>query len=130
MVDDVVLNKAASIERAIRRARDEYAGDPANLTGNLTKQDAIVLNLQRACEAAIDLAMVLVARGRLGVPQTSRDAFDLLAAAGQAPTDVIATLFSRGFFRSRPAGVSISRPPGLRTGRRTPYAPVFTSFSP
>ncbi len=85
MVDDVVLNKAASIERAIRRAREEYAGDPANLTGNLTKQDAIVLNLQRACEAAIDLAMVLVARGRLGVPQTSRDAFDLLAAAGLVP---------------------------------------------
>ena len=83
MVDDVVLNKAASIERAIARAREEYADNPANLRANQTKQDAIILNLQRACEAAIDLAMHVVARERLGVPQSSRDAFELLANAGR-----------------------------------------------
>lgn len=81
-VDDIILNKVASIERAIGRARAEYAGDSANLTADITKQDSIVLNLQRACEAAIDLAMVLVARARLGVPQASRDAFEMLAQAG------------------------------------------------
>lgn len=79
-VDDVTLNKAASIERAIARVHAEHAGQRENLYDDQTKQDAIILNLQRACEAAIDLAMHLVARRRLGVPQTSRDAFDLLAA--------------------------------------------------
>jgi hypothetical protein len=27
MADDVLLNKAAAIERAVRRVREEYAGD-------------------------------------------------------------------------------------------------------
>ena len=60
MADDVLLNKAASIERAVRRVREEYAGDDGNLLANQTKQDAIILNLQRACESSIDAAMHLV----------------------------------------------------------------------
>jgi len=82
MADDVLLNKAAAIERAVRRALDEYGGDAANLRGNLTRQDSIVLNLQRACESSIDAAMHLVRIHRLGVPQDTRDAFDLLESAG------------------------------------------------
>src|SRR5690606_5251310 len=77
MADDVVLNKAAIIERCVARVREEYADDPRNLTDNITRQDSIILNLQRACEAAIDLAMHVVRRRRLGVPQETRDAFRL-----------------------------------------------------
>lgn len=82
MADDVILNKATSIERCLQRIREEYAGDDNNLFTNQTKQDAIVLNLQRACETAIDLAMYVVNQRRLGVPQESRDAFTLLQTAG------------------------------------------------
>jgi uncharacterized protein YutE (UPF0331/DUF86 family) len=81
VTDDVVLNKIAAIERCLRRARDDYGGDPSRLE-NPTVEDAIVLNLQRACESSIDLAMRLVARRRLGVPQESRAAFELLEKAG------------------------------------------------
>jgi len=45
MADDVLLNKAATIERCVRRVREEHAGDDANLSSNQTRQDAIVLNL-------------------------------------------------------------------------------------
>ena len=79
-MDDVILAKAAAIERCVRRVREVYAGDPANLTDDLTRQDSIILNLQRACEAVIDLAMHLVRKGRLGIPQDSREAFDLLVS--------------------------------------------------
>jgi len=82
MADDVILNKATSIERCLQRILEEYAGDDNNLFTNQTKQDAIVLNLQRACETAIDLAMYVVNQRRLGVPQESRDAFTLLQTAG------------------------------------------------
>ena len=78
MVDDVLLNKAAIIERCLVRVRAEHDGDDRVLYENITKQDSIILNLQRACEAAIDLAMHLVAARRLGIPQESREAFDLL----------------------------------------------------
>ena len=82
MADDVILNKATSVERCLQRILEEYAGDDNNLFTNQTKQDAIVLNLQRACETAIDLAMYVVNQRRLGVPQESRDAFTLLQTAG------------------------------------------------
>ncbi len=48
MADDVILNKAASIERCLHRIEEEYASNDQNLVENQTKQDAIVLNLQRA----------------------------------------------------------------------------------
>jgi uncharacterized protein YutE (UPF0331/DUF86 family) len=79
-MDDVLLNKAAIIERCLRRIAEEYAADPARLS-NFTYQDAILLNVTRACQAAIDLAMHIVAREHLGVPQSSAQAFDLLASA-------------------------------------------------
>lgn len=81
MVDDVVFNKVEIIERCIRRIQEEYQGNFLNLE-NYTKQDSIILNIQRSCEASIDLAMHLVASKGLGIPQSSRDAFDFLQQAG------------------------------------------------
>ena len=74
MADDVLVNKAAAIERAVRRVRDEHGNDDGNLLTNQTRQDAIILNLQRACESSIDAAMHLVRVRRLGVPQETREA--------------------------------------------------------
>ncbi len=88
MADDVVLNKAATIERCLQRVLTEYAGDEQNLVANQTKQDAIILNLQRACETAIDLAMYVVSQRKLGVPQDSRDAFVFLQTSGIIPADL------------------------------------------
>lgn len=81
-MDDVLVNKAAIIERCIARVREEYAGDDRNLTADQRRQDSIVLNLQRACEASIDMAMHVVRVRRLGVPQETRDGFVLLRDAG------------------------------------------------
>ena len=100
MVDDVRLNKAAIIERCLARVRAEYGDDDANLTDNLTKQDSIILNLQRASEAAIDLAMHLVREHRLGVPQDSRQAFDLLREAGLLAPDLAERLVRMVGFRN------------------------------
>lgn len=77
MVNDVVLNKCSVIERCLNRICEEYAGEPCSLR-NFTKQDSIVLNLVRVCEASIDLAMHIVSEQRLGIPQSSRDAFEIL----------------------------------------------------
>mgnify|MGYP000938531320 CR=1 FL=1 len=78
---DVVYNKAQIIERCLQRVYEEYEGNPDNLA-NFTKQDSIILNIQRSCEAAIDLAMHLVAELKLGLPQNSRDAFTMLHNKG------------------------------------------------
>jgi uncharacterized protein YutE (UPF0331/DUF86 family) len=82
MVDDVLINKAAIIERCAARAREEYDRDPASFGSDYTRQDAAILNIQRACEAALDMGQHLIRRERLGVPQSARDVFALLADAG------------------------------------------------
>lgn len=81
MTDDVLLNKAATIERCVARAREEYAANPDEFALNFTRQDAAILNIQRACEAALDIGQHIIRRESLGVPQSARDVFALLAQA-------------------------------------------------
>lgn len=77
-MDDVIVNKTATIERCVARVREVYDDNPNNLTQDLLRQDSIVLNMQRGCEAAVGLAMHLCRKRQLGVPQHSRDAFRFL----------------------------------------------------
>lgn len=78
--DDVCRNKAAIMERTLRRMKEEFRADPE--LKNFTHVDAMTLNLERACQAAIDLAVHIAARGHLGMPGNSADAFRLLHRAG------------------------------------------------
>lgn len=55
-MNDVILNKVTTIERFINRIHEVFDDCPNNLK-DFTKQDSIILNIQRACEASIDLAM-------------------------------------------------------------------------
>lgn len=77
--DDVVLNKAALIERCVARAREEYDKDPLTFAGDCSRQDAAILNIQRACQGALDMGQHLIRRERLGVPESARDVFQVLA---------------------------------------------------
>ena len=100
MADDVMLNKAAIIERCLRRIDEDYRGHEKELGTNYTRQDAIILNLQRACEASIDMAMHSVHVHGLGLPQQSRDAFQLLQDAGFIPADLCTKMKSMVGFRN------------------------------
>ena len=69
LADDVLINKSATVERCVSRARQEYEYDPANFVTDFTRQDAAILNVQRACEAVLDMGQHIVRREGLGVPQ-------------------------------------------------------------
>lgn len=99
MQSDVIINKAAIIEKCIKRINEEYGGDPENLK-NYTKQDSIILNIQRAAEACIDMAMHIVAEKSYGIPQNSRDAFELLQVNGFISTELSSKLKSMVGFRN------------------------------
>ena len=73
----VIINKFDTIQRCINRINEEYENNAENLS-DYRKMDGIVLNLQRACETVTDIAMYIVATRNLGVPQTKREAFELL----------------------------------------------------
>jgi uncharacterized protein YutE (UPF0331/DUF86 family) len=80
MVDrDLVLAKVATLERCLARidtVRERPGLNP------LDRQDILVLNLQRAVQAMLDLAAHVVAREGLGVPDDLAASFDLLKRAG------------------------------------------------
>ena len=82
MADDVLMNKASTVERCVARVRQEYDKGPATFGADFTRQDAAILNLQRACEACLDMGQYLLRRERLGLPQSARDVFGLLAQGG------------------------------------------------
>jgi uncharacterized protein YutE (UPF0331/DUF86 family) len=79
-MNDVVINKIQSIQRCVRRAREEYQADSDGFATNYTRQDAALLNVLRACETAIDLANHVVRADKLGIPVSSADSFKLLQA--------------------------------------------------
>ncbi|MDZ7853022.1 MAG: DUF86 domain-containing protein [Halomonas sp.] len=100
MADDLLLNKAASIERCVARAREEYAKDPTTFAEDLTRQDAAILNLQRACEASIDAGNRLIRLQRLGLPQSAREVFDILARAGLIEVSLATSMKQMTGFRN------------------------------
>lgn len=100
MVDDVLINKASSIERCVARAREEYDKDPDSFAVDLTRQDAAILNIQRACEAALDMGQHLIRRERLGVPQGARDVFQWLSQGGWVSPSLLTNLKNMVGFRN------------------------------
>ena len=96
--DDILINKAAIIERCVRRMLEESRACP--LLDDYTHIDALTLNIERACQAAIDMAMHVVADRHLGVPQSTADAFSLLQRSGLIDLPLAAALQGMVGFRN------------------------------
>jgi hypothetical protein len=95
----VLINKYESIEKCINRINEEYNNNPDNLE-DYRKMDAIVLNLQRACEMATDAAMYVVSNRRLGIPQTKKEAFEKLNQNGLISDEMCANMKGMIGFRN------------------------------
>lgn len=81
-MSDILLQKKASVERCIKQARDYYATpSKKSFSDDFYKQDAVVINLQRACEQCIDMANHVVRVKKLGLPTETAESFKLLRKA-------------------------------------------------
>ena len=100
-MDDIVLNKKESIERCIKQIRVYYAlpGD-IPFERDYLRQDAIAVNMQRACEQCIDLANHTIKTRKLGLPKESRESFRLLAQSDIIPHDLATNLENMVGFRN------------------------------
>jgi len=78
---DVVLAKVATIQKCLKRIKETTDLNPESLD-DIDKQDIFILNLQRAIQAAIDLATHIIASEGLGLSDTIKDNFKLLKNAG------------------------------------------------
>lgn len=78
MVDrDIVFEKTKQIQNCLRRIQEVTGGDPKSLN-DIDHQDIFVLNLQRAVQAAIDLAAHVIADEGLGLPSELKENFVIL----------------------------------------------------
>ena len=97
---DVLTNKAAQIQRCINRVHEDYDNAKNDFNDNFTVQDAVILNIQRACEASIDMATYICKEKKLGIPESSRDAFTMLVNAKIIPSDLAEELKKMVSFRN------------------------------
>ncbi|UKS56407.1 type VII toxin-antitoxin system HepT family RNase toxin [Exiguobacterium acetylicum] len=92
-MDNAVLHKIKTIENALKRIQDVYADAP-NLLEDYTKLDSIIMNIQRTCEASIDLSMYLVRANKLGIPKSRRDGFRFLKEAHLIDVSLVISLIN------------------------------------
>ena len=79
MSNDIIINKSRNIKHYLQRITEEYVGHETDFLTNFSRQDSVMLNIQRACEQTIGIANNLVRTKKLGIPQNSGDAFKILA---------------------------------------------------
>lgn len=77
----IVISKYDIIKNCINRINEEYNSNHENLEDYI-KEECIILNLQRVCEAVIDIAMHEISTKKLGIPQTKLEAIELLYKNG------------------------------------------------
>ena len=79
---EILNNRRHTIHRCLNRVITEFNDNKDEFKKSLAKQDSVLLNLQRATNASIDISNVLIRQQRLGIPQSARDSFELIEKAG------------------------------------------------
>ena len=96
---DVVLAKAAAIQRCLKRIKDVTGLNPVALDDQ-NNQDIFVLNLQRAVQSAIDLGTHVIASEGLGMSDSVKGTFVLLERSGILSREISGRLQSMVGFRN------------------------------
>lgn len=97
---ETVLQKSERVDRCLARVAEVYQGDVARLRDDFDVQDAVVLNVLRACEQVIDVGQVLLRALSLGRPATNRDIFTALQRAGVIDAEMSRVLSAMVGFRN------------------------------
>ncbi|MHB1273889.1 MAG: type VII toxin-antitoxin system HepT family RNase toxin [Rhodanobacter sp.] len=96
----IVARKLDSLRRCLNRVRERCPADVATLAGDADLQDIVVLNLSRAVQICVDLALHTLSSLGQPVPDTMGQAFDQLADAGRLPADLALRLKKAVGFRN------------------------------
>lgn len=100
MVDqDILLAKVDVIKRCLERIRTVTGNNPDRLD-NIDVQDIFVLNLQRAVQAAIDLAVHIIADEEYGLPDSLGANFQLLYEHKHITKDIVVKMKAMVGFRN------------------------------
>jgi uncharacterized protein YutE (UPF0331/DUF86 family) len=96
---DAIAQKAVRLERCVARAREELNA-ATDFRHDHTRQDAAILNVQRACELTIDMGNMVIAHQAWGLPQGAREMFTILARQGLIDDALASALHNMVGFRN------------------------------
>lgn len=77
-MDNVIIAKASTVERCLKRIDEEYTQNPKLFRDNFAKQDSVILNLERLIQATIDIGAHIIKVKELGMINTYREIFEIL----------------------------------------------------
>ena len=75
---DIILEKITNIKRCLNRIKDVTRMNPESIE-DYNIQDVFILNLQRAVQAAVDMAVHIVSSEGWGVSKTIKENFVILS---------------------------------------------------
>ena len=79
MVHDLIASKIESLQRCLDRIVLKRPASLADFENDIDVQDIVVLNLERAIQLSVDMAMVILSEENAPVPATMAEAFEELA---------------------------------------------------
>ncbi len=79
MTGELILQKIESIERWLKRIQDKTPESLEQLEQSLDIQDIIAVNLERAIQLSVDIAMIILSEESAETPATMGEAFESLA---------------------------------------------------
>ncbi len=96
---DLIAAKLEQLRYCVERLRSKCPRDPEPLEHDPDLQDIVAMNLARAVQVAVDIALHLLA-GRSGVPGTMGEAFEALAREGVLDGDLASRMRRAVGFRN------------------------------
>jgi len=99
-MNDIIDHKIAIIHHSLARIREVYHLAKDRLDTDLTSQDSIIFNLQRACQASVDIANHFNKTLFSKCSKDCRDSYEALHTSGLISTQLALSLQELIDFRS------------------------------
>jgi len=100
-MDKLLVNaKIDSVIRCIQRVEDKTADNFETFEADIDAQDIVVLNLSRAVQLCVDIAMHMISSSKLPVPQTMAASFEKLCAINVISEDLANKMIKSVGFRN------------------------------
>ena len=88
MENDVLLSKIDSLQRCIKRIEEKRPENPKILIKDVDIQDIISINLERAIQISVDIALHIVADSNFESPKTMGESFAVLSDMKIIPKEI------------------------------------------
>jgi uncharacterized protein YutE (UPF0331/DUF86 family) len=97
---DVIERKLDSLHRCLQRVRDRTPASVSMLQQDIDAQDVLVLNLTRAVQVCVDLALHALSDQNLPPPDSMGEAFDRMHQAGMINAELATRMKQSVGFRN------------------------------